>query len=105
MAASLKGIAIVQANDITAFSSLIKTIIQNKRTVEEYSILSACISMERPQLLLQAKKQGGNVNQKELYTGDSLLHCAVRHGKVQMVRALVELGGDVNIKNDVEVWG
>eukprot|EP00826_Nyctotherus_ovalis_P006261 TRINITY_DN11463_c0_g1_i4.p3 TRINITY_DN11463_c0_g1~~TRINITY_DN11463_c0_g1_i4.p3 ORF type:complete len:104 (+),score=26.85 TRINITY_DN11463_c0_g1_i4:143-454(+) len=103
MAASSKGIAIIQANDITAFSSLIKTIIQNKQTVEEYNLLSRCISLERPQLLSQAKKQGGNINQKELYTGDSLLHYAVREGKIRIVQTLVELGGDVNIKNDVEI--
>lgn len=51
--------------------------------------------------MAQAKKKGANVNQKELYTGDSLLHYAVREGKSTMVKALVELGSDVNTKNDV----
>jgi ankyrin len=35
--------------------------------------------------------------------GDTAMHVAARHGKVSLLRALVSLGGDPNVKNEFEV--
>jgi len=92
---------LIREDKAKEFGKLISEVIKKKQTVEEYNLLAKCISWEKPRLLAKAKKKGINVNQKELYTGDSLLHYAVRENKPSMVKTLVELGSDVNTKNDV----
>lgn len=95
---------LIRDNKIKEFGKVIKVLMQNKKTVEEYNWLAKCISWEKPKLLAQAKKKGANMNQKEVYTGDTLLHYAVRENKPGMVEILIELGSDVNTRNDVNIF-
>jgi len=61
----------------------------------------------RPTLRYLAKL-GANVNAKLGYGGHTALHAAVRDRRIEMVQLLIELGADVNLKDDTfdgSVWG